>query len=390
MPEPYVILRNIAKTYGDKSVLHGLNLEIGPSEMVALLGPSGCGKSTTLKILAGLETPDSGEVLINGKEVSNLPTRKRNLGIVFQAYSLFPHMNAIDNVAYGLKTRGVGGSERRKRADELIELVGLNEHAHKYPAQMSGGQQQRVALARALAVEPEVLLLDEPLSALDAKVRVQLREEIRRIQLQQGISTLMVTHDQEEALVMADRIGVMNQGEIAQIGNASDIYRHPQSPFISSFVGATNRLPGIVENGRIRVLDSVIDIVNSEIGIQDGDVAVALVRPEEISLRTDQPGEFIVMDVQLRGAFSAVVLQHETFRDPVRVDVSTAIADGIRVGQHVYLGLERPEAVVDTASPAERAAAEALISQETTNSISIAQQRLRQPSNGAAQEGMNQ
>ena len=151
MPEPYVILRNIAKTYGDKSVLHGLNLEIGPSEMVALLGPSGCGKSTTLKILAGLETPDSGEVLINGKEVSNLPTRKRNLGIVFQAYSLFPHMNAIDNVAYGLKIRGVGGSERRKRADELIELVGLNEHAHKYPAQMSGGQQQRVALARALA-----------------------------------------------------------------------------------------------------------------------------------------------------------------------------------------------------------------------------------------------
>lgn len=360
MSEPFVILRDLVKSYGDKTVLRNFNLSIGQGEMVALLGPSGCGKSTSLKILAGLEQADSGEVIINGREVSDLPTRKRNLGIVFQAYSLFPHMDAVDNVAYGLKIRGVDAGARRKRAEELIELVGLHEHAAKYPGQMSGGQQQRVALARALAVEPEVLLLDEPLSALDAKVRVQLRDEIRRIQLQEGIATLMVTHDQEEALVMADRIGVMNQGVIAQIGTPTEIYRHPNSPFISSFVGITNRVPGIVQNGKVNVMDVEIEISNKDMPVAEGETVMALLRPEEINLRTDIPGNFTVMDVQLRGIFSAVMLQHDAYPELLRVDVPTQLADSIRQGQRTAIELTNRETVVDTPTPSEARVAETL------------------------------
>lgn len=360
MAEPFVTLKDLVKSYGEKTVLRNFNLSIGEGEMVALLGPSGCGKSTSLKILAGLEQADSGEVIINGRDVSGLPTRKRNLGIVFQAYSLFPHMDAVDNVAYGLKIRGVDAGARRKRAEELVELVGLHEHAAKYPGQMSGGQQQRVALARALAVEPEVLLLDEPLSALDAKVRVQLRDEIRRIQLQEGIATLMVTHDQEEALVMADRIGVMNEGVIAQIGNPTEIYRHPQSPFISSFVGITNRAPGIVRDGRINVMDVEMDIVNKDMPVQDGDIMVALLRPEEFEIRNDTEGHFQVIDVQLRGIFSAVMLEHDVYPGQLRVDVSTTKADQIVPGQRVKLDLVRSEAVIDTPTDEELAVAQEL------------------------------
>lgn len=360
MSEPFVILRDLVKSYGDKTVLRNFNLSIGQGEMVALLGPSGCGKSTSLKILAGLEQADSGEVIIDGREVSDLPTRKRNLGIVFQAYSLFPHMDAVDNVAYGLKIRGVDAGARRKRAEELIELVGLHEHAAKYPGQMSGGQQQRVALARALAVEPEVLLLDEPLSALDAKVRVQLRDEIRRIQLQEGIATLMVTHDQEEALVMADRIGVMNQGVIAQIGTPTEIYRHPNSPFISSFVGITNRVPGIVHNGNVNVMDVEIEISNRDMPVAEGETVMALLRPEEINLRTDIPGNFTVMDVQLRGIFSAVMLQHDAYPELLRVDVPTQLADNIRQGQRTAIELTNRETVIDTPTPNEAGVAETL------------------------------
>ena len=244
--------------------------------------------------------------------------------------------------------------------EELIELVGLHEHAAKYPGQMSGGQQQRVALARALAVEPEVLLLDEPLSALDAKVRVQLRDEIRRIQLQEGIATLMVTHDQEEALVMADRIGVMNQGVIAQIGTPTEIYRHPNSPFISSFVGITNRVPGIVQNGKVNVMDVEIEISNKDMPVAEGVTVMALLRPEEINLRTDIPGNFTVMDVQLRGIFSAVMLQHDAYPELLRVDVPTQLADSIRQGQRTAIELTNRETVIDTPTPSEAGVAETL------------------------------
>ena len=216
---------------------------IAPGELVALLGPSGCGKTTALRIVAGFEFADSGEVLIDGRDVSRVPASKRDMGMVFQSYSLFPNMNALDNVAFGLRMRKIGGADRRKRAAELLDMVGLAPQAGQYPHQLSGGQQQRVALARALAVEPRVLLLDEPLSALDAKVRLQLREQIRTLQQRLGTTTLFVTHDQEEALSMADRVGVMRAGRLEQVADPAELYSRPATAFVAEFVGTMNRLP---------------------------------------------------------------------------------------------------------------------------------------------------
>jgi putative spermidine/putrescine transport system ATP-binding protein len=207
-----VELLELRRTFGPTHALDGLSLTVAPGEMVALLGPSGCGKTTALRVLAGFETVDSGQVRLDGREIGHIPAQKRDMGMVFQSYSLFPNMTSLDNVAFGLQMRKVSKAERRRKAAELLDMVGLSSQSGKYPHQMSGGQQQRVALARALVIEPRVLLLDEPLSALDAKVRLQLREQIRNLQLHLGITALFVTHDQEEALSMADRVCVMRAG----------------------------------------------------------------------------------------------------------------------------------------------------------------------------------
>src|SRR3989442_2615328 len=209
-----VRLENLRRRYGGVTALDGLNLTMAPGELVALLGPSGCGKTTALRLLAGLEEADGGRVVIAGEDVTNVPANKREIGMVFQAYSLFPHMTAMQNVEFGMQLHDVGAAERRKRAGDMLELVGLSAHVHKYANQLSVGQHQRVALARALAIEPKVLLLDEPLSALDARLRARLRHEIRPVQLEVAATTLFVTHDQEEALAIADRVGVMNAGRI--------------------------------------------------------------------------------------------------------------------------------------------------------------------------------
>src|SRR5438309_1459771 len=276
-----VRLEDLRRAYAATTALDGLTLTMAPGEMVALLGPSGCGKTTALRLVAGLEEANSGRVVFGGEDVTNLPANKREIGMVFQAYSLFPHMTAMQNVAFGLQLHKVGAAERRKRAADTLELVGLSPHAHKYAHQLSGGQQQRVALARALAIKPKVLLLDEPLSALDAKVRARLRDEIRRVQLEVGTTTLFVTHDQEEALAIADRVGVMNAGRIEQPGPPTTIYSRPATPFVAEFVGLTNRVPGVVKGEEVEVRGTRLPLVQPDAA--DGP-AVALVRPEAVTV----------------------------------------------------------------------------------------------------------
>ncbi|MBU6499020.1 MAG: ABC transporter ATP-binding protein, partial [Rhodospirillales bacterium] len=253
-----VTLRGIRKSFGGRMVLAGIDLDLAQGELVCLLGPSGCGKTTLLRILAGFEQPDAGDVLLDGQEVTALPARRRNMGMVFQAYSLFPNMTAEDNVRFGPRVAGLARAEQMRRAERLIDMVGLLTHRAKFPHQLSGGQQQRVALARALAVQPRVLLLDEPLSALDAKVRAQLRGEIRRIQRETGITTVFVTHDQEEALSISDRVAVMSEGHVLQIAPPSVIYREPQSAFVARFIGVGAVLSGRVEDEAVRVGDVVL------------------------------------------------------------------------------------------------------------------------------------
>lgn len=244
-----VEFRGVSRVFGETRALDGLDLALRRGELLALLGPSGCGKTTALRLLAGFDRPTSGEIRIDGKDVTGVAASKRDTGMVFQAYSLFPTMTAAENVAFGLRMRKVGGGERARRAAELLELVGLGDRGSSYPHELSGGQQQRVALARALAVRPSVLLLDEPLSALDARVRVQLRDEIRRLQLAEGITTLFVTHDQSEALAVADRVAVLNAGRMEQVDVPQEVYARPATPFVAEFVGVMNTVP--VSGGRI-------------------------------------------------------------------------------------------------------------------------------------------
>jgi len=302
-----VTLRDLHRSFGDVRALDGMNLDMAPGELVVLLGPSGCGKTTALRVLAGLEDADAGAVVVGGKDITGVPTNRRDMGMVFQAYSLFPHMTARENVAFGLRLRGKASVERARLAGEYLELVGLSAQADRYAHQLSGGQQQRVALARALAIQPTVLLLDEPLSALDAKVRVQLRDEIRRIQLEVGTTTLFVTHDQEEALAVADRVGVMRAGRIEQIDEPETIYSRPKTAFVAQFVGLTNPLPGVVENGRATVLGEAVPLLP---GSPSSGAVSVLVRPEAVTVRPGAepsgPGAATVAATSFLGAHGRV------------------------------------------------------------------------------------
>jgi iron(III) transport system ATP-binding protein len=248
--EPYLQLSGVAKSFGQFEALKSVALEVRRGEMVVFLGPSGCGKTTLLRIIAGLETQDAGKIVQGGRDISRVPAIKRDYGIVFQSYALFPNLTVQDNVAYGLVNRRQGRAAIAERVRELLKLVGLPDAGTKYPGQLSGGQQQRIALARALATSPGLLLLDEPLSALDAIERVRLRGEIRALQQRLGLTTIMVTHDQEEALSMADRIVVMNAGRIEQVGTPREVYEAPATPFVADFVGKINVLPAVSEGGR--------------------------------------------------------------------------------------------------------------------------------------------
>ena len=341
-----VRLEDLRRRYGGVTALDGLSITLAPGELVALLGPSGCGKTTALRLVAGLEEANGGRVVFGGEDVTNLPANKREIGMVFQAYSLFPHMTAMQNVGFGMQLHGVDPAERRKRAGEMLELVGLSPHAHKFAHQLSGGQQQRVALARALAIQPKVLLLDEPLSALDAKVRSRLRDEIRRVQLEVGITTLFVTHDQEEALAIADRVGVMNAGRIEQLGPPTTIYSRPATPFVAEFVGLTNRLDGVVRGGEVEVRGTRLPLVRPD--TTDGP-AIALVRPESVSLSAygysgTEPLVGTVIATAFLGATSRVTVDLGDIT--VLAQLPTSEATAHTAGTRVRLTLRRDPVLI--------------------------------------------
>ncbi len=324
----YVQLVDLAKYFGKVKALDGLSLDIAEGELVALLGPSGCGKTTALRSLAGLQELDHGQMIVDGKDVTFQNANKRGMGMVFQAYSLFPHMTARENVEYGLKLRAhkTSGDKRKARSAELLELVGLSTHANHYPYQLSGGQQQRVALARALAISPKVLLLDEPLSALDAKVRTQLREEIRRIQLELGTTTLFVTHDQEEALSIADRVGVMRNGQLEQIAAPAELYDRPNTAFVAEFVGLTNPIAGKVSGGSIEILGGVVKTLPGSITSGSG---IALVRPESIDVVASKAGNATVFSASFLGASCRLSI---SLADGTRVTAQLPSPDAIGLG----------------------------------------------------------
>ncbi len=347
-----VRIEKVGKTYGDFVALDDLSLDMADGEFVSFLGPSGCGKTTALRIVAGFESADSGGVFIDGASIDAVPPNRRNMGMVFQNYSLFPNMSAIDNVAFGLRVRKQSADSARRQAREMIELVGLSGKEKNYPHQMSGGQQQRVALARALAIEPRVLLLDEPLSALDAKVRVILRNEIRVIQKELGISTIFVTHDQEEALTISDRIAVLSQGKLEQFATPEEIYRRPASAFVAGFVGESNRFAGVVAEPA-----GIVDIGGSLVRVAAaaaqpvGTPVEVLVRPESTALvRPGQPGiPGTVISQQFQGARIRFLVHPRHLPDPTAViisDLSGTRHDDWVSGTEVSIAIDAESALV--------------------------------------------
>jgi putative spermidine/putrescine transport system ATP-binding protein len=321
----FLELTHIKKSFGDIHVVHDFNMNIEKGEFISFLGPSGCGKTTVLRMIAGFEAPTAGTLSINGKDQRPLKPNQRNIGMVFQAYALFPNMTVHDNVAFGLKVAGMAKPDIDKRVKEMLALIKLDHLAGRYPYQMSGGQQQRVALARAIAVKPQVLLLDEPLSALDAKIRVSLREEIRAIQQQLGITTVFVTHDQEEALSISDRIVVMNAGRADQIGTPFEIYNTPATRFVASFVGTLNLIEGKVvdpDSNRIMIGDQGVTLKQSVTAYKPGDTVSLALRPEAGSLAESAKG-----DTALTGEVSSAHFLGSVIRTRMNVAGNTISFD---------------------------------------------------------------
>jgi putative spermidine/putrescine transport system ATP-binding protein len=344
----FLEIEKLEKSFGQTRVVKDFNLKIEKGEFVSLLGPSGCGKTTVLRMVAGFETPTSGAIHIDGKDVVDLRPNQRNIGMMFQAYALFPNLTVAQNVGFGLKVAGVDKAESAKRVEEMLDLIGLPDLGSRYPFQLSGGQQQRVALARALAVRPRVLLLDEPLSALDAKIRVSLREEMRAIQQRLGITTIFVTHDQEEALSMSDRVVVMHQGIADQIGTPFEIYNRPTTRFVANFVGTLNTIDGEVTDpasGGVRALGQEITLGRP---LPAGKITLAA-RPEMISLGV-KPGRethlagritdvhFLGAVIRIRADVGGTLMAFDTF--------NTSEAPPPKVGDEVTLSLAASDLLV--------------------------------------------
>jgi len=342
MTAPYLRLEHIRKEFGAFVALEDVSFDIAAGDFVCFLGPSGCGKTTLLRAIAGLDIQTAGRITQAGRDISGLPPAERDFGIVFQSYALFPNLSVTENVGYGLKSRGKDKATIRTRVAELLALVGLPDAGAKYPAQLSGGQQQRVALARALATSPGLLLLDEPLSALDARVRARLRHEIKALQRRLGVTTIMVTHDQEEALTMADRIVVMNHGRIEQIGTPTEIYRMPATPFVADFIGAMNLLPGVLAApGRVQLGAITLDCASD--GLAAGAAVHVCLRPEDVELRNAaQHGanriEVRVHALEFLGAFWRATLE------------AAAAGEGGRFSADLSMNLMRDLAVAEGAT----------------------------------------
>ena len=313
MSQNIIEIKNVSKTYGDNTVLNNLSLNIRKNEFLTLLGPSGCGKTTTLKILAGFENSDIGKVLFNDEDISALPPYKRQLKTVFQKYALFPHMNVYENIAFGLKIKKVSKNEIDKKVSEMLKLVALEGFEKRSIDSLSGGQQQRVAIARALVNEPKVLLLDEPLGALDLKLRKEMQSELKRIQQRLGITFIFVTHDQEEALTMSDTIVVMNKGIIQQMGSPEDIYNEPANAFVADFIGESNIVDGIMlEDLKVEFCNHVFTCVDK--GFNSNEVVDVVIRPEDIEIISPEKGMITgkVNSVKFKGVhYEIEVIENE-------------------------------------------------------------------------------
>jgi putative spermidine/putrescine transport system ATP-binding protein len=344
----YLELQSVSKLYGAVAAVKGFKLAVDKGTFVSLLGPSGCGKTTTLRMIAGFEIPDAGQVVLDGQDITNVPPNQRGTGMVFQAYALFPNMTVRDNVAFGLEVTGHPRKQVDERVREMLAIVRLEEAGNRYPHQLSGGQQQRIALARALAIHPRVLLLDEPLSALDAVVRVALRGEIRRIQLDLGITTVYVTHDQEEALSISDHVVVMNQGLIEQIGSPEEIYRAPKTRFVAAFIGTANQLNGTVLGAsQVRFGETLLHAPVPS-ALNESSPVVVLVRPETITIHASAPAsngqnvlEGVIQTITFLGPITRVAVDVAGTR--VVADIAASERAGLSHNQHVWLAFT-PEA----------------------------------------------
>jgi len=315
----YLTLKNITKIFpprggvSEVTAVHDVNLEIEKGELVTLLGPSGCGKTTTLRMIAGFEFPTSGEIILDGQQINSLPPHKRDMSMVFQSYAIFPHLTVFENIAYGLNVQRLSKSEIKERVGRVLDLVHLEGYGHRAPTQLSGGQQQRVALARALVMEPKVLLMDEPLSNLDAKLREEMRTEIRRIQKELNITSVYVTHDQIEAMTLSDRIVVMNQGVIEQIGTPVEMYRHPNNHFVANFIGRANFIPGVVQEQSegglvVSSLGETLQLTNVQRKFQNQEKVSLTIRPEWVKIK--KTGELFKGVIQ-RAVFLGDVIEYD-------------------------------------------------------------------------------
>jgi ABC-type Fe3+/spermidine/putrescine transport system ATPase subunit len=344
-------VKNVSKKFGETVVLENINFDVNEGEILVFLGASGSGKTTILRIIAGLEMPNTGSVILHGKDVTDLPARERGTGVIFQSYALFPKMNVEQNIGYGLRIRRKGKKEIRETIDRLVELVHLEEHRKKHPSQLSGGQQQRVAIARALAYEPEVLLFDEPFGALDAQIRTTLRREIRALLKQINKPSIFITHDQEEALELGDRIAVLNAGRLEQVGTPFDVYTKPATEFVATFLGSANIMDGVVR-GRNFETENISLEIEDDAEFTDGEKAKLVFRPEDVFLRKPENltqhyqlmTDGTVEEVSFVGAFERVVVKLHLRDEPsiivARPKTETS-AFPLSLGQDVTVGLVR-------------------------------------------------